>query len=295
MKKIYGILIGLLLLVPLQGQILIHSNYTLPAPPVSYYAEYDVVYDAFSAPPSSAIATIQEALVYSLDTMDFAGGASVWDRMDVFEVYASQNSTDALINWFNPGTFDADNVSATAFTTSEGFTGDGVADYISTNWIPSSDAINYAQNSGTIGIYLRDATTEASGGHACGYRNTGANANMVLAVNDGAGAATWRINSASAVYENSANAATAGFYLVTRRGATDSEFYKNGTSVEADDQASLGLPPVEFHVLKSNGTSVFTTHQVSIFFVMNGITDAEATAINTVIETFMDALGKGVE
>jgi hypothetical protein len=296
MKRIYSILIGLLLLLPLQGQILIHSNYTLPAPPVSYYSEYDTVYDAFATPPSSAIATIQEALVYSLDTMDFAGGLSVWKRIDVLYIFASHNSTDALINWAHPGNFNADNVSATAFTTSEGFTGDGTADYISTNWIPSSDAINYTQNSATIVIYVRDAAVDPSGGYTYGYYST-TNPNITFRTRAyDENIAHWRVNSAQATYETSTNVATAGCYFIGRTGANDCDFSKNASVVEArNDRASSGLPTAELHILKANGTSVFTTHQVSIFGIINGTSTAEKTAINTVFETFMDALGKGVE
>ena len=95
---------------------------TAPTVVVDFYDEYDPIYAAFTTKPSSTIAAYQEALVYSLDTLDFAGGASVWDRMDVFYVFANNIEANALINWVNPGTFDADNVSSTSFTAYEGFT-----------------------------------------------------------------------------------------------------------------------------------------------------------------------------
>lgn len=297
MKKLLLLITVLFLLVSANGQILRYSNYTAPVPPIGddYYAEFQTVYDAFTTKPHADTATIMEAMVYSLDTMDFAGGASVWDRMDIFSVYANDDGTDALINWVNPGTFDADNVSATVFTRWEGFTGDGVADYISTNWVPSTDASNYAQNSGTMGIYIRDSNVDPNGGHTFGvYSVIDPRITLKVMYHDEA-SSQWAINATGGTSETTPNASVPGFYMITRRGATDSEYYKNGTSLEADDIASSGLPTSEIHVLKANGSATYGTHQASIFFIMNGITDAEATAINTVIETFMDALGKGVE
>jgi len=36
-------------------------------------------------------------------------------------------------------------------------------------------------------------------------------------------------------------------------------------------------------------------NEVAIFFIMDGVDDAEAAALNTIFETYMDAIGAGVQ
>jgi hypothetical protein len=296
MKRIYSILIGLLLLLPLQGQILIHSNYTLPGEPVSppdFYDEYDTVYAAFGTKPSAPYTTYQEALVYSLDTLDFTGGASVWDRMDVFYVFAANEAdNESLINWVKPGTNDADNVSSTAWAQWEGYTGDGAADYISTNFIPSSEGVNYTLDNCAVGVYLRASVAESTWAYGA---DDGTNRSRLQARNS-SGYSTMFINSLSANYLYELVANSYGLFISSRTDANATVLYKGGTIVDTDTDASSGLPTAEFYVLNKTGVAGYSTNQASIFFVMNGIvSEAEATAINTIIEKYMDAIGKGVQ
>ena len=145
MKKLLFFITALFLLVSVEGQILRYSNYTAPAEG-DYYAEFQTVYDAFAAKPHADTAAFMETLVYSLDTLDFEGGESVWDRMDLFYVFAGRDGADALINWVNPGTYDAANISETSFTAYEGFAGDGSSDYINTSF-SLTDATYSSKNS----------------------------------------------------------------------------------------------------------------------------------------------------
>lgn len=294
MKRLLITILALALLLSASGQILRYNNYSSPATPPDFYDEYDTVYAAMTTKPSSTIAGYQEDLVYSLDTCDFAGGASVWDRMDFFYVFSNEVNTasEALINWNDPGTFDADNVSSTAFTAYEGFTGDGVADYISTNWIPSSDGTNYTLNSASFGIYLRVNVDEANIAIGC------SDGTQLISLRPRAGGtATARVNSSATIAYNTTEAR--GLWVVTRRGANEVEMYRNGGSVATDTDVSVGLPTKELTILAeydyNDEIILFSTNQVSIAFVMNQISDAEATAINTIIETYMDALNKGVQ
>jgi hypothetical protein len=299
MKKLLTLLTCLLLLTSVQGQILRYSNYQLATPPAEtpdFYDEYDTVYAAFTTKPSEAIAGYQEALVYSLDTMDFAGGASVWDRLDLFLVFAAHTNggSEALINWFDPGIFNADDPTTTQWDNLEGYTGDGTTDYISTNFAPSTDATNYTLNSASVGIYLRtniSSTTANAFGIADGTARTS------LHPRNASDYYLSRINNTSGSNQNAPMGGNSqGLWVITRTASNVTEAYHNGTSIDSDVTDSNALPTAEFFILDCNGISdTFSAHQVSIFFIMNGITDAEATAINTVIETYMDAIGKGVE
>ncbi len=84
-----------------------------------------------------------------------------------------------------------------------------------------------------------------------------------------------------------------GFFMATRRGATDVEVYRNGSSIVAHNAASVSIPNDVTELFAINGTNLDVT-QISIALIMDGVSDAEAAAINTIIETYMDAIGKGV-
>jgi hypothetical protein len=256
-----------------------------PVPPVDYTAEYDTVLAAFSTQPHDTIKTLQNALVYSLDT------AGYWDRMDLLYIFAAHDSVNGYVNWIDPGTFDAF-VGATGyiFTQWEGFTGDGSASRIRSGYIPSEDTINYSRNSASMGVYLRlgpDVAlrtvvgTYASGNdYRLAYKNNSDNTSQ------------WQINSASSVYETS-SAYPPGLFIVSRTAANACALYKNGASVEAVADASAGLSDAEFYMLDI-GTG--SAQQVSIVYLMNGTANAtEADKINDIFETYMDGIGSGIQ
>lgn len=287
MKRIYSILIGLLLLTSLQGQILVHSNYSAPpTPPAGYCVDYQDVLTAFGTQPHDTIKTKQNAMVYSLDS------AGYWDRMDVFYIFAAHEaSTESLINWIAPGTCDADNVSATAWTIWEGYTGDGVADYISTNYNPSVNAVNISIDNFTAGIYLRINKQE----NPAVFGATSGGSYIYLVPRDVSDGLSGSINSAADIITPS-SVNSSGLWLVTRTASNATAVYRNGGAFDSEADVSGVLVNQEITVLKRNGAATFSTNQVSIFFVMNGVVNAtEAGKINVIIEKYMDSLGRGVE
>ena len=154
MKKILTFILFALLLLPLEGQIGRYPFYTVTSPS-PYCIEYQAVLAAMTTDPSNDIKDYQNTMVEAL----VAGG--YWARMDQLLITATEVNTggEALINWINPGTYDADNVDATAWTTLEGYTGDATADYIRHLNPGDGDHIIIFRH-GTIGIYL-EQTAEA--------------------------------------------------------------------------------------------------------------------------------------
>jgi hypothetical protein len=257
-----------------------------------YTDKYTTLLAAYTTVPHDTIKTKQNALIYSLDS------AGYWDRMDVLYVFANDDGTDALINWINPGTFNADNVHSTAFTAWQGFTGDGSNDYISTNYIPSSDGTNYIQNSGSVGIYIRSNIAE-------GYNVFGAHETAPTAIDtylnpydETPGWHLSRLNDASNTSGAQINANTSmGLWILSRNASNSVKIYWKNSQEDSETDASTGVNTIEFWILGANPAyNSYSSHEVSIFFIMNGIADAtEAGKINTIIERYMDSLYKGVE
>lgn len=212
--------------------------------------------------------------------------SSFWDRIDWWYVLAQNTEAGALLNIVDPGgDFDATNVSSTQFDSYEGFTGDGTADYLTSNFNPANaTSPNYVLNSGTVGAYSRTDIQESSdliGNASISIRlMPWYNGNTYYRVNQSASSST-------------SSTASLGLYIATRRGASDVEAYKNGVSISSATTSSGAIASGEIWILHSS--SFYGTRQVSIAFMMDGVTDTEAASLNTIIETYMDAIGKGVQ
>ena len=79
--------------------------------------------------------------------------AGVWDKLDVFYVFATDNSALATLNWIDPSAHRATLHSSPSFVAKKGFEGDGSSSYLSLNYNPSTDAVNYTQDNASIGVY----------------------------------------------------------------------------------------------------------------------------------------------
>lgn len=289
MKRIITFILFALLLLPLEGQIGRYPFYTVTSPS-PYCIEYQAVLAAMTTDPSNDIKDYQNTMVEAL----IAGG--YWARMDQLLIPATEVNTggEALINWINPGTYDADNVDATAWTTLEGYTGDATDDYISTNFNPGDGgSYNYTLDDAAIGLYLRTDLVEETGSVFGSYAGTNDRISLTPHLEDNQ--YLIRVNQPSSGSLAGIAGATTGLHVITRTASDAVSYYRNGGLVKTETDASSAIPNMELYVLRMNGAGVGSAHQFSIYFVMDGIDSTDAAALNTIFETYMDALGTGVE
>lgn len=295
MKRILIFIVFISLAYSLQGQMIIRANSFARAQVASNSftarsAEYDTVYSAMTTKPTGDTATWQDDMVYSLDS------AGYFDRMDVLYIFATTDNgnSEALINWIHPGTYNATNVSSTSWTALEGFTGDGAADYLNTNYNPSTGTNNFVLNSGTLGIYIRTNVTTA-GMTDIGARNGGTDGRSFLQATNGTNA-NININQGSSF--DSGNTNSNGFYIMTRTGATTLILYENGSAIATGATPSDELTNRDIYIGATNDAGTansFSTRQYAIAFAMNGCSSGDVSGLNTIFERYMDRLGKGVQ
>lgn len=253
----------------------------------AYCTEYNTVLAAMTTDPSTTNKGYQNTMVTALVN----GGW--WARMDQLFIFATEVNTggEALINWKNPGTLNADNVHATAWTTLEGYgPGDGANDCISTNFIPNTHGSNYTQDDAAVGIYLM--VNQQDAGFAFGAYTS--DKSTTLIVRSATNTATYLINSGDG--EAVSNSVANGLFILSRTASNRSDLYRNGSRTHYNTKLSGGLATNEILLLNRSVVDGFSTNTVAIFFVMDGvINETEATAINTIFETYMDAIGTGVQ
>jgi len=249
--------------------------------------EYQAVYDAFTTKPNDDIASAQDLFVRTV----VASG--VWAKLDVFYNYAQTTNAggEALINWPNPGTFDATAYNAPAFVALEGFTG-AATKYIDCNWSPYSNGENFTQNSASIGVYVR---TDETGSYVeMGAGDAGATKRVTLDVRY---TSTYYIDLNSATVSSVSNAAAPGMYIASRTAVSTGAGYKNKAAVITIANASTGLTANNLYVLayNNNGSQQYNTlRQVSMAYAGGGMTQADINSLTNAFEVYMDSNGKGV-
>jgi len=246
--------------------------------------EYQALLDEWTTDPTGDTLTWQNDMIYSLDSAGF------WDRLDALFVFANTSNAngEALVDWINPDS-TAIEVNNPTFTRWQGYTGDADEDYINTDRNLSTETDNYVLNSGTLGIYTRIAPT---GIQTYGGASDGTNETYIH------NSTTNKFTRINAITSTSGNITTSGFIVTTRRGASETELYHNGSSISQETDASSGIVDKDLWLLarNSNGTAeYFSSNQISIVILMDGVTDADVSAINTIFEKYMDHIGTGVQ
>jgi len=256
------------------------------ANPTPYCTEYQRVYDYLTNKPNAAYASRQNTLVKTL--VD----ASLWSgKFDLFYLFAQTNNdaSEAQVNWINPGTFNCTNISDTAFTSLEGFKGDGVNDYLNTNYNPSTEATHYTLDAASFGIYL---VTDESDGN---YASMGAVAgNDAILLRPRIGGATYvHMNSSTARYDNTVGN-TLGMFVVTRTSLTVVSLYKDASLImNSINYTSTALPNDDMQILAYSG-GLRSTYKTAMAFVGGSLTVVDVSILTNTIENYMDQNQKGV-
>ncbi|KKM20199.1 hypothetical protein LCGC14_1647830 [marine sediment metagenome] len=255
-----------------------------------FCAEYQAVYDAYTIKPDAATAAIWNTYVRS----GVADGW--WAKEDVEYVYAAHTNDngEALINWKNPGTFDAAAFNAPAFVANEGFTGNGTTQYIDCNWNPSANGVNYVLNSASMGVYIRTNVKEAK--FDIGANNIGQHINATQII------ARWsddnayiRINTATPL--GGGNLDSRGMYVSARTAVNVNNLYKNKVSIANSADASVGLTSSNIYTLARNdgGSALdFNAKQLSMAFAGAGMTQTDVNNKTDAFNAAMTALGTNV-
>lgn len=252
---------------------------------VVFDASYQQIYDSMTVKPGSAIAGYQNDFVVA------AKANGYWSKLDILYVFAqsSNDNGEALFNWKDPTSFKATNNGAT-FTALEGFTGNGSSYYLSTNYDPLNDAVNFTVNGASIGSYTRLDLNEAGTSIGTGY------AGRYADLRPRSSGTMWaRINSGSGGFVSQAVANSLGMAVAVRTSSSNITLYKNGTSLGDNSSTSTEIAAGDLYVLLNNSQSNYSTNQVAMVFAGAALTAQEVSDLNTDFEAYMDAIGKGVE
>lgn len=245
-------------------------------------SEASTLVAAMSVQPDVTRKGVIDTLVGALKT------AGVWSKLDVLYVLAAHDAQAARLNWKAPASFALSEVSSPTFTTDRGYAGNGSSSYLSTGWVPSTDAVQYTQLAGHVAIW--DRTSRAAGGTVEIGSTDGASSIYVLprftgnlyfgAVNQGG--------------ESVANSTSSGFFHVNRSNSNAVQFYRNGSSLGTGNQATgaRNNKAVYIGAYNNNGTpGSFSTDQIAEASLGASLNSTEAADYYNALATYMTAVG----
>lgn len=105
----------------------------------------------------------------------------------------------------------------------------------------------------------------------------------------------WFLLNDTSSLSSTENPVAPGHYIGVRRGPTERESYKNGTSLASDAVASFGTVSVNLFIGARNFTGApdnYFTGRISIFHAGAGLDDTQAAALTTLFDAYATAAGE---
>ena len=260
-----------------------------PSSGITYEPELITYITGLVTPISNAQLTLLDTFIKSLKSGH--GITSLSHYYDVLQIYGGENDECSLKNLAKDD-HHATLVGVVPHVSLEGFTPDGVATYINTNYNPFIDGSAISTNSISFGTYQRStvavSTSKIHGG------DEGANYLRLIPVR---GLNASRVCVCNNITINSAFAGNLGLISGVRLGANEAYNVNRITYSALEATASAGLPNLNLYVGANNNNGVansFIGTQVSLFYVAKGFTVADMTVLYNAFQAYMTANGKQI-
>lgn len=207
----------------------------------------------------------------------------VWSLSDVLYIPAAGFSgPDQLINWKNPGTFNASVVGTPTQSPGKGIASASNSDYFDTNWNMVTNAVNYTQNSAhlLIGVDTDLVNFSISAGNL-------SSATVSMLIRNPSDQFALRLNAVS--QQLLTNTSGIGRFLMNRTGSTASEAFRNGVSLGTSTNASGAV--VSGKLALGRGAVNFNPRRITVAGAGAGLTGPQIAAYEAALAKFLTALG----
>jgi hypothetical protein len=218
----------------------------------------------------------------------------LWTKFDMLHIYATQDSTTALLNLISSSYNGTINGSPT-FTADRGFRGaEGSSTiYIDTGFNPSSaSSPKFTLNSAHISAWAVDNAAPGYSQYAImGLAGSSADT-LIIPRSQFGGDARFRINASTETLY--VRATQDGYFLANRSASNALQGYIDGVSVVTSSVASSGLINGTITTLSTNGigTGHFGgPHQCAAASIGSSLTSGEVLALRNRLRTYMTAVG----
>jgi len=231
------------------------------------------------------------------DTIVALKAAGVWSLLDVLYVMAAHDEQASRLNWKSPGNFTLATAGTITFEADRGWTGNGTNGYLNTNWTPATHAVNYTQNSASMGVYLRNHSGTTTRG-LMGARNTSDSNTPRTSILFSTTSLVARLNVASATGQ--ATATPAARLIVARRSSsTAQQIYIAAVEAGTGSTASDAVPQFPMYISALNNgadaVSFFDNRQYAYARAGAALSTAQMTAEYAILQNgYLAAVGAAI-
>lgn len=189
------------------------------------------------------------------------------DAFDAIWFPAAATQQAARLNWVEDD-HNLTEVNSPTWTADQGYTGNGTTQYLTTDYILSTDSVNYTQNDSSFGVYIR--TNTSSNNREIGVATAvPAFFSQIVTRNASDEFVSFHNSDADSIRDTETD--SRGLSTSVRTTATDVELFKNGVSFATDAaNASTAIPAYEFYLLARNLAGVadnFSAKEIGFAFV----------------------------
>ena len=174
------------------------------------------------------------------------------------------------------------------FTAYRGYQGDGVSAYIGIGEAWAAVGNQFSRNSATMGVWCNLATGSTTAAYHLGDAG-GTTKRIQAGTSTTAGSS--RLNGTASNTHSGEGASRAGHRTITRLSSSDQRFYFNGANEVARSDATSAAPSTTDEGFFLRNSSTYGPDRVALVYWGSGLTATEVTAIHTILNTFLTAIG----
>lgn len=263
----------------------------IPGLPIGLLRSADADAASWAARVSAASGTYSASTLTAVDAFcRSAKNAGYWGKLNRINLFCGDQLAAALVPLKVGGGAPIDtNVAFVAgdYTEGTGLTGNTSTKYLRTGLIPSASLV---ANSTHLSLYNRSSAGGMNIGVQATFAMLAPFASDAKVYSDQYSVAGGRLITASAI------GTPFGFCIGTRTSVSSHVVYRNGVSVASNATADGALPATEVYVFAANngGVPVISGSACAGYSIGDGLSEADVVAYSAHMETFQDALGRGV-
>lgn len=215
----------------------------------------------------------------------------IWSKLDFLHILSAHAEDSSLLNWVNPGTFKATNIGSTPFEIDRGYTGNGINQYLNSNYIPSVNGINWSLNSASVGVYLRLNINESS--TSIGASDYTPSLNFVIIQPCWANRLYLSMMCGD-YYPLVVNTDSRGLFISTRVASNHQLAYKAKIAVIDSSLVSTRNMDKTFFILarNNNGSPArHSTNQISLDFAASGFSQTDVNNFYDTVKILLTGIG----
>ena len=244
----------------------------------SYSAEAAALFARMTVQPTAIRKTSYNILITDLKT------SGVWSKLDALYLLAAHDKQSALLN-LKAAAFNLTEAVVGTFAADAGWTGDGVASYLSSGFNPSTAGGTWTQNSAHLSAMTGTAVLSAT------QFDIGSNAQSYFTSWNSGTVANGRLNSATAT--SHALTGAASFLVMSRVDAANHRVVSNGGAATTAASASVAMAAGNM-CIGARGTTTtptnFSTRQIKQASWGAGLTDAEMASLHAAVAGYITRL-----